>query len=69
VNGIHVLFTIVIQAMIQFGHNELISMDATFDTNNVKYHLFTSITFDFHHTRVPVVWVITSQQTCENLVN
>jgi hypothetical protein len=56
------------QAMLQFGHNELISMDATFGTNNVKYHLFTLMAFDFHYTRVPIVWVIMSWQTCGNLV-
>jgi len=54
--------------MFQFGRNWLISMDATFGTNNVKYHLFTLMAFDFHHTRVPVAWVIMSQQTCEYLV-
>jgi hypothetical protein len=43
-------------------------MDATFGTNNVKYHLFTLMAFDFHHTRVLVAWVITNQQTCEDLV-
>jgi hypothetical protein len=54
--------------MFQFGHNELISMDATFGTNDVKYHLFTLMAFDFHQTWAPIVWVITSRQTCENLV-
>ncbi len=43
-------------------------MDAMFSTNNVKYHLFTLMVFDFHQIRVLVAWVITSQQTCENLV-
>jgi hypothetical protein len=43
-------------------------MDATFGTNDVKYHLFTLMAFDCHHTWVLVAWVITSWQTCENLV-
>jgi len=74
VNGILVPFTIGIQtltqlqAMLQFGHNRLISMDATFGINDVKYHLFTLMTFDFHDTRVLVAWVITSWQICEDLV-
>ncbi len=65
-NGIHVPFTIGIstpmqlQAMLQFSHNELIFMDATFGTNDVKYHLFTLMAFDFHRTGVLVVWVIMS---------
>jgi hypothetical protein len=57
-----------LQDMLQFDHNRLIFMDATFGTNNVKYHLFTLMAFDFHHTKVLVVWVIMSQQTCEDLV-
>jgi hypothetical protein len=54
--------------MFQFDHNGFISMDATFGTNDVKYLLFTLMEFDFHSTRVLVVWVITSWQTCEDLV-
>jgi hypothetical protein len=42
-----------LQAMLQLGHNGLISMDATFGTNDVKYHLFTLMVLDFHHTKVP----------------
>ncbi len=57
-----------LQAMLQFGHNKLISMDATFGTNDVNYHLLTLMAFDIHHTRVPIAWVTMSQQTCENLV-
>jgi hypothetical protein len=38
--------------MFQFNHNGFIFMDVTFGTNNVKYHLFTLTTFDFHRTRV-----------------
>jgi hypothetical protein len=60
VNGIHVPFTIGIQtpmqlqALLQFGHNGLIYVDATFGINNVKYHLFTLMVFDFHHIGVPI---------------
>jgi len=53
--------------MLQLGHNGLISMDVMFGTNDVKYHLFTLMVFDFHHTGVPIAWVITNQQTCEDL--
>jgi hypothetical protein len=44
VNGIHVPFTIGIQtpsqlqSMIPLGDNEAISMDATFGTNDMKFH-------------------------------
>ncbi len=52
-NAIHVPFTIGIQtptfqAMFQFNHNRFFSVDATFDNNDVKYHLFTLMVFDFH---------------------
>jgi hypothetical protein len=73
-NGILVPFTIGIQtptqfpAMFQFGHNRLIYLHAMFGTNDVKYHLFTLMTFDFHRTRVLIAWVITIWQTCEDLV-
>jgi hypothetical protein len=43
-------------------------MEAMFGTNDVKYHLFTLMMFDFHRTRVLVAWVITSWQVCEDLV-
>jgi hypothetical protein len=52
VNGIEVPFTLNIetltqcQFMLAYGHNRIISMDATFGTNDVKYHLFTLMGFD-----------------------
>jgi hypothetical protein len=73
-NGIHVPFTIGIQtpsqlqAMVSLGDNGAISMDATFDTNDVKFLLFTLIVFDAHRTRVPIAWIITSRQTSDDLV-
>jgi hypothetical protein len=57
-NGIHVPFTIGIQtpfqlqAMVSLSDNGVISMDATFSTNDVKFHLFTLMVFDAHCTRV-----------------
>ncbi len=43
-------------------------MDATFGTNDVKFHLFTLMVFDAHHTRMSITWIITSCQTCDDLV-
>jgi hypothetical protein len=66
-NGIHVPFTIGIQtpsqlqAMVSLNDNGAISMDATFGTNDVKFHLFTLMVFDANCTRVPVAWIITSR--------
>ncbi len=39
-----------------------------FGTNDVKYHLFTLMVFDFHRIRVLVAWVITNQKPCEDMV-
>jgi hypothetical protein len=57
-----------LQFMNLCGHNGAISMDATFGTNDVKFHLFTLMIFYAHCTKVLVAWIITSQQIIENLV-
>ncbi len=56
------------QALVSLGDNGAILMDATFDTNDVKFHLFTLMVFDAHCTGVSVAWIITSRQTCDDLV-
>jgi hypothetical protein len=66
INGIQIPFTIRIQtptqlqAMLQFGHNGAIYVDATFGTNDMKYYLFTLMMFGLNCTRVLVAWIITS---------
>jgi hypothetical protein len=40
--------------MVSLGDNRVISMDATFSTNDMKFHLFTLMVFDAHHTKVLV---------------
>jgi len=58
INGTQVPFTIGIQtptqceSMLSYGHNSAISMDATFGTNDMKFHLFTLMGFDDHRTGV-----------------
>jgi hypothetical protein len=54
--------------MVSLGDNGAILMDATFSTNDVKFHLFTLMVFDAHRTKVSVAWIITSCQTCNDLV-
>jgi hypothetical protein len=54
--------------MVSLGDNGAISMDATFNMNDVKFHLFTLMVFDAHCTRVLVAWIIISRQTCNVLV-
>jgi hypothetical protein len=73
-NEIHVPFIIGIQtssqlqAMVSLGDNGAISMDATFGTNDVKFHLFTLMVFNAHCIGIPITWIITNCQTCNDLV-
>jgi hypothetical protein len=74
INGTRVPFTIGIQtptqceSMLSYGHNGAISMDATFGTNDMKFHLFTLMGFDDHRMGVPLAWIITSRQTVQDLI-
>ncbi len=43
-------------------------MDVIFNTNDVKFHLFTLMVFDAHRTKMSVAWIITNCQTCNDLV-
>jgi hypothetical protein len=54
--------------MLTYGHNGTISINATFGTNDVNYHLFTLMGFDVHHIEVPLAWIITNQQTMDDLI-
>jgi hypothetical protein len=54
--------------MFVYAHNGSISMDSTFGTNDVKYHLFTLMGFDVHHIGVLLAWIITNQQTMDDLI-
>jgi hypothetical protein len=53
---------ISIATMVTLSNNGVISMDATFSTNDVKFHLFTLMVFDAHCIGVPITWIITSWQ-------
>jgi len=54
--------------MVSLSDNGAISMHATFGINDVKFHLFTLMMFDAHHTRLLITWIIISCQTCNDLV-
>jgi hypothetical protein len=54
---------------VEVGHNETISMDATFGTNNVKFLLFTLFVFNDWRNGVPIAWVITSCQMEDDLIS
>jgi phosphatidylserine decarboxylase len=42
------------------------NFNATFGINDMKFHLFTLMVFDAHCIRVPIAWIITSHQTCND---
>jgi hypothetical protein len=54
--------------MLSYGHNGAIFMDATFGTNDMKFHLFTLMGFDDHCTSVPLAWIIISRQIVQDLI-
>jgi hypothetical protein len=54
--------------MISCVHNELISMDATFGTNDVKFHLFTLIVFHAHYIGMLMALIMICLKKCEDLV-
>ncbi len=54
--------------MLSYGHNGAISMDVTFGTNDMKFHLFTLMRFDDHLTGFPLAYIITSRQIVEDLI-
>jgi hypothetical protein len=66
INGIKVPFTIGVQtptqlqSMVSLDDHGAISMDVTFGTNDVKFHLFTLKGFDAQHTKMLVTRMITS---------
>ncbi len=74
INEIQIPFTIGIQtptqceSMLSYDHNGAISMDATFGTSDMKFHLFTLMGFDDHRTCILLVWIITSRQRIEDLI-
>jgi hypothetical protein len=74
INKTQVPFTIGVrtptqcESMLSYGHNGAISMDATFGTNDMKFHLFTLMGFDDHHTNVPLTWIIRSRQIVQDLI-
>jgi phosphatidylserine decarboxylase len=43
-------------------------MHATFDSNDLKFHLFILMVFDSHWTRIPAAWLVISRQTRNDLI-
>jgi len=68
--------------MLTWGHNEAISMDATFGGNDVKFHLLILMVvdsqrtgillilmvFDSQRTKIPDAWIVILRQTQNDLI-
>eukprot|EP01018_Ginkgo_biloba_P006740 Gb_09802 [translate_table: standard] len=58
-----------LEQMVKFGKNTLIAIYSTFGTNKLKYPLFTLIVFDTHQNGVPIVWIISSSSSTNDIQN
>ena len=56
------------EAMLKWENDGAISMDATFGTNHMKYHLFTLLVFYHFHHGVPIAWIIILRQKENDLI-
>ena len=56
------------EVMLRWANHGAISMDATFDINHIKFHLFTLMVFDHFRNGVPIIWVIISRQKEDDLI-
>ena len=50
------------EAMLRWANHGAISMDVTFGTNHMKFHLFTLVVFNDFRNGVQIAWMITSRQ-------
>ena len=56
------------EEMLRWANHGAISMDVTFGTNHMKFHLFTLVVFDDFRNGVQIAWIITSRQNKKNLI-
>jgi len=54
--------------MFAYGHNGTIIWMPHLAQMIVKYHFFTLMGFNAHHTKVLLAWIITSQQIVDDLI-
>lgn len=54
--------------MLKWGNDRAISIDATFCTNHIKYHLFTLFDFDDFRHGMSIASIITSRQKENDLM-
>ncbi|XP_057842917.1 uncharacterized protein LOC131052308 [Cryptomeria japonica] len=59
----------MLEAMLNYSHNSLISMASTSITNKHEYQLYTLLAFDSHENGVPVAWVVTSRNSTADITS
>ncbi|GLJ26375.1 hypothetical protein SUGI_0508190 [Cryptomeria japonica] len=57
----------MLDMMVRFSHDLIISMDSTFVTNKYGYQLYLCLVFDEQQSGVPVAWVVTSRNKIEDI--
>ncbi|GLJ37552.1 hypothetical protein SUGI_0763180 [Cryptomeria japonica] len=57
----------MLDMMVRFLHDSIISMDSTFATNKYGYQLYMCLIFDEQQSRVPAAWVVTSRNKIEDI--
>ncbi|GLJ28874.1 hypothetical protein SUGI_0569100 [Cryptomeria japonica] len=55
----------MLDMMVRFSHDSIISMDSTFATNKYGYQLYSCLIFDEQQWGVPVAWAVTSRNKIE----
>ncbi|GLJ36796.1 hypothetical protein SUGI_0742210 [Cryptomeria japonica] len=57
----------MLDMMVQFSHDSIISMYLTFTTNKYGYQLYSCLVFDEQQSGVPFAWVVTSRNKIEDI--
>ncbi|GLJ51355.1 hypothetical protein SUGI_1091990 [Cryptomeria japonica] len=57
----------MLDMMVRFSHDSIISMDSTFATNKYGYQLYSCLVFEEQQSGVPIAWVVTSRNKIEDI--
>ncbi|GLJ19345.1 hypothetical protein SUGI_0348530 [Cryptomeria japonica] len=57
----------MLDMMVRFSHDSIISMDSTFATNKYGYQLYLCLVFDEQQSGVPIAWAMTSRNKIEDI--
>ncbi|GLJ26299.1 hypothetical protein SUGI_0505470 [Cryptomeria japonica] len=57
----------MLDMMVRFSHDSIISMGSTFTTNKYGYQLYSCLIFDEQQSGVPVAWAMTSRNKIKDI--